>query len=182
MMGSSHLYRRSEKGKEKMPILSIKPEKGKCAEVHLKEINNELNEILKDSNVFHSPQANPIPEHPMDTHTGHIRAGSEVFVANNMTERYVQSQDGNLQDHITFTFLVKLDEDQSGHSGGEHWNIRIYKTLHSTNGVIRKEKTYKLPKIENIDHIKDSDWIIIEVENDDRTLLCSRKFSKKQTI
>ena len=165
-----------------MPTLRIKPEKGKCVEVHLQKIDNELNEVLKDSEVFHSPQTIPIPEHPMDTNTGHIPAGSEVFVSNKTTTNYLQSQAGNLQDHNTFTFLVKLDEDKSNHSGGEHWNIRIYKTLHSSNGVTRKNKFYKLPKIENIDHIKNSNWILVEIENDEKNILCSRIFSKGETI
>ncbi len=160
-----------------MPIIRIISETNKYSELGIHDIDKDLNDILTDSHYFSSPNNKPNIEQPHNEHTGYLPAGSIVAVTSNQSNAYHSYSKGERAEFTTHTFQFNWDKNINKHDEAEHWNIKIFKTIHLLNSKSYKTE-YKLPKINNIDHIKNSNWIQLELLDDSRNIISSKKFER----
>jgi len=138
---------------------------------------SEIEEELKDAIYYSSPGNTPTPEHQSNIETGHIPAGSISAVPKNYLSTFLMSNNENPKEFVTYNFWVKWDENLNGHADNKHWNIHVYKSYHPGICGTLKPKKLNLPK--EVDHITNSDWVVLQlVDNGDE--LISKKFERGQ--
>ena len=158
-----------------MPKLRLYCEGKLHEELEIEEINENLNEILKDVKGFSSPGNTPSIEHPKDSEIGYLKAGSEVFVPTSYSDSYMDTNPS--ESYVTYTFQVAWDENISQHDTDKHWNLKIFRSIHFRDGRPKKDY-YDISGFKNLNHLK-CKKIKIELLDDSGKTLVSREFIKE---
>ena len=158
-----------------MPKLRLSCKGEIIEELEIKEIDSQLDNILKDASNFSSPGNTPTIEHSKDLETGYLKAGSEVFVNLSFLDNYTKNNFS--EGYATYTFQLAWDENLSQHDTNKHWNLKIFRSIHFKNGKPKKDY-YNILSFKNLNHLK-CQKIKLELFDDGNSLI-SREFINEE--